>query len=366
MNLSPALLKAYTHDTMRAPQAQRLAEYIAFAPIIFQVSRVMVERGVLQALRDSEDGLTAGEVAHGCNLSLYASKVLLEASLSIGTVTVDPSNDRFYLSKAGWFLLTDRRTRVNMAFNHDVNYRGMFNLDEALTEGRPAGLESLGEWTTVYEGLSQLPERVQKSWFDFDHFYSDCSFDKALEIVFSRPVKRLLDVGGNTGRWASRCVAHDEEVEVTIVDLPGQIAMMTQATSSLPGGDRIHGYPMNILDEAASFPTDTHYDSIWMSQFLDCFSEQEIVSILRRAAAIMDGNSRLYIMETLWDRQQYETATLCLTLTSVYFTAIANGNSKMYSTDDFERLISEAGLVIEALHDGLGQGHTIIVCKLKS
>jgi hypothetical protein len=33
-----------------------------------------------------------------------------------------------------------------------------------------------------------------------------------------------------------------------------------------------------------------------MSQFLDCFGEDEILSILERAAKIMDNDSRVYIM----------------------------------------------------------------------
>ena len=70
-------------------------------------------------------------------------------------------------------------------------------------------------------------------------------------------------------------------------------------------------------------------------------------------------------METLWDRQRYETATLCLTMTSLYFTALANGNSKMYSTADMEECIDAAGMRIERIHDHLGQGHSIIECTIK-
>ena len=102
-----------------------------------------------------------------------------------------------------------------------------------------------------------------------------------------------------------------------------------------------------------------------MSQFLDCFSEQQIVSILSRAKAAMGPDSRVFIMETLWDRQRFEPAAFCLTMTSLYFTAIANGNSKMYNTDDMSRLIGEAGLEVEHIYDHLGQGHSIIVCKPK-
>ena len=79
----------------------------------------------------------------------------------------------------------------------------------------------------------------------------------------------------------------------------------------------------------------------------------------------MGNQSRIYIMETLWDRQRFEPAAFCLTMTSLYFTAIANGNSKMYNTEDMETCIKMAGLEIEEIYDGLGQGHSILKVKLK-
>ena len=241
MNLAPALEKAYTKEHLSARDAQRLAEYIAFGPVIFQVSRLMVKFGILEMLRNSDKGMTVEEVTKETGMSEYAVKCLLEASLTIGTVLVNKDDDRYQLSKTGWFLLNDPATRVNIDFNHDVNYLGFFHLEEALKEGKPAGLKALGDWPTIYEGLSELKPQVQRSWFNFDHFYSDSSFDQALEIVFAKKPRTLLDVGGNTGRWAMRCVNHDEEVEVTILDLPQQIDMMKRATRGLSGAQRIHG-----------------------------------------------------------------------------------------------------------------------------
>ena len=362
MNLFPALEARYAHEKQSAVEAQRLAQEIAFAPVVFQVSRAMLKFGVLQALSDASQGLTRDETAQQCGLSEYAAQVLLEASLSIGTVKV--SDDRFRLSKAGWFLLNDPMVRANLDFNHDVNYLGLFHLDEALQHGKPEGLKVFGEWPTIYEGLSQLPEQVKKSWFGFDHYYSDESFAEALEVVFGggSEVRTLLDVGGNTGRWAMRCVAHDPEVEVTVMDLPQQLEMMRAQTAGQPGAERIRGYGADLLDEATEFPAQ-RFDVIWMSQFLDCFSEEQVRSILRRAAAAMDGDTRLCIMETFWDRQRFETAAYCLTLTSPYFTALANGNSKMYHSDDMIRCAEAAGLRVEKICDGLGKGHSIVVCR---
>lgn len=351
----------YTKERLTAVEAQRLAQEIAFGPVVFQVSRLMLKFGIFRWLADHREGGTLEEVAQASGLSLYAAKILLESSLTIGTVLI---NDRKYsLAKAGWFLLNDRMVQVNMAFNQDVNYLGLFRLEEALTEGRPAGLEVFGEWPTIYEGLSQLPQQVQKSWFDFDHYYSDCSFDEALEIVFANGPKKILDIGGNTGRWATKCVQYNKEVEVTIADLPQQLGLMREQTAALPEAKRILGYPVNLLD--ANSPLPKGFDAVWMSQFLDCFSEEEIVSILQRVASAIDKESRVYIMETLWDRQKYETASYCLTQISVYFTALANGNSKMYHSADFIRCIEAAGLEVEVIYDQLGQGHSILQCKLQ-
>ena len=365
MNLSPALEKVYTKEQLSARDAQRLAEFIAWGPVVFQASRLMVKWGILDLLRDADNGLTRQEVCEQTGLSDYAAKCLLEASLCIGTVLVAPDTDRYMLSKTGWFLINDPATRVNIDFNHDVNYEGWFHLEESLKNGKPEGLRHFGSWPTIYEGLSSLPEQVQKSWFGFDHFYSDSSFPEALHIIFDEHrVKSLYDVGGNTGKWALQCVGYDPEVEVTILDLPQQIGMMQANTQGKAGAERISGYGINLLDESVVFPQrEGGLDAIWMSQFLDCFSMEQIVGILKRAKAAMTEETRIYIMETLWDRQRFEPAAFCLTMTSLYFTAMANGNSKMYNTEDMEACIREAGLEIEQIHDHLGQGHSILVCR---
>jgi hypothetical protein len=367
MKLSPALSKKYTSETLSALEAQRRAHEISFGPIVFQVSRLMIKFGILQMLVDSKNGLTLHEVAERTHLPRYAVQVLLESSLTAGTILCsaeEDGDDRFTISKAGWFLLSDPLVSTNMDFNHHVNYAGLYYLEEALLKGKPEGLKVFGNWNTIYEGLSVLPDEVRKSWFTFDHLYSDHSFAEALTIVFARRPRTLLDVGGNTGRWALRCVEYDAEVAVTIMDLPQQIGLMQQQIAGHKGAERICGHGVNLLDEATAFPGPM--DAIWMSQFLDCFSEAEITRILRRAAASMAPETALYIMETFWDRQRFETAAFCLTQISLYFTALANGNSKMYHSDDLIRCVEAAGLYVDAIHDGLRGGHSILVCKKTS
>ena len=361
MNLFPGVAEAYTKDNLPMLESQRLAHFIAYGPMIFEAARLLVKFGILDGINHSQNGLTVEETAQKCGISEYAARVLLEAGLSMGAVIVDPETDRYSITKTGWFLQNSDIVRINLDFNHDVNYEGMFRLEESLLEGKPVGLKHFGPWPTIYEGLSQLPEQVQKSWFAFDHHYSDISFRDALKVVFSLKPGRIMDVGGNTGRFALRCVALDPDVKVTIVDLPQQIGLMKANIKGQEGAERIDGCGANMLDPESKLPEGA--DLIWMSQFLDCFSEQEIVAILKKAASVMSEKTNLCIMETFWDRQRFETASLNLTMTSLYFTALANGNSRMYHSDVMISLVGEAGLKVETIHDGLGEGHSILVCK---
>ena len=132
----------------------------------------MIKFGILDMLRDAEGGLTRQEIAEKTSLSDYAVKCLLEASLTIGTVLIDEETEKYTISKTGWFLLTDKATRVNIDFNHDVNYLGWFRLEESLLNGKPEGLKHFGSWPTIYEGLSSLPQQGNRlrsspaNWLD--------------------------------------------------------------------------------------------------------------------------------------------------------------------------------------------------------
>jgi ubiquinone/menaquinone biosynthesis C-methylase UbiE len=207
-----------------------------------------------------------------------------------------------------------------------------------------------------------LPEQVQKSWFSFDHFFSDDAFPIVLPKVYGdKQIKKMLDIGGNTGKWAIASVKYSEDLHITIMDLPGQLNVAKTKVSQLGLEDRISFFPVNILDKSVSFPKG--FDAIWMSQFLDCFSEDEIVSILDRCKEALGEDGVIIILEPFWDRQKYEIAAFCLQQTSIYFTALANGTSQMYSAETFLACIKRAGLEIIGQEDNIGLSQSLLKCK---
>lgn len=350
----------YSKDNKTALEAKGLAQWIAFGPVVFQVARVLRNSGILNTLLESRSvGLTLEEIRNKVKLPHYGVRILLESGLGIGLVTI--TDEKYFITKTGYFICKDPLTRVNMDFIHDVCYKGLFALDKSIETGKPEGLKEFGDWDTIYEGLSSLPAEVQKSWFAFDHFFSDNAFPLTLPMVYDGGVKNILDIGGNTGKWAIASTQFDKQVQVTIMDLPGQLNVAKEKIKQAGLENRIFFHPVNILDEKAAFPKG--FDAIWMSQFLDCFSEKEIVSILKRCHAALEDDKYILILEAFWDDQRFETSSFCLQQTSVYFTALANGNSQMYNSKVFIRCIEAAGFDIAERTDGIGLSHTLLKCK---
>ena len=353
----------FQSDNKRALEAKFEAQKIAFGPVIFQAARCLRDLGILELLEDHRNaGLTEEEVAEALQLPLYGVRVLMEAALGMGLMYL--KEDKYYTTKTSYFVLKDPLTIANMDFVHDVCYKGMYNLKESILNGKPEGLKVFGEqWNTFYEALSTLPEQVKKSWLTFDHYYSDIAFPEVLPLIFKDRPKKIYDVGGNTGKFSLQCVQHDPDVHLTIFDLPGQLEMSRKNIEAAGFQDRISGFPINLLDEQQTFPQGA--DAVWMSQFLDCFSEAEITSILKRAKETIGPDGAIYILELFWDRQQFEAAAFSLQQTSLYFTNIANGNSQMYHSKNMIRCIHEAGLYVDEDVDNIGISHTLFRCKVK-
>lgn len=354
--------RLFPQRKMTAYEAISEAQKIAYGPLVFQAVRVMRDMGILDELdRSGQEGRTAAEMADSLGISLYGVETLVESGLSSGVLEQN-ENDRIVLSKVGHYLLHDEMTRVNMDYNHYICYQGMFHLDEAIAQQKPSGLKVFGEqWNTLYEALPHLPDRVKNSWYAFDHFYSDSAYPEALQIILQRHPKTLVDIGTNIGKFTVLAAGADPDLRITMIDLSDQLQNAIRNVKDAGFEDRVEPLALDLLDSSAPLPQGR--DVYWLSQLLSCFGEDEIVSILARARDAMGEDSRLYILETCWDRQDHVAASYSLINTSLYFTCMASGNSKMYSAERLLEYIDRAGLKCSKVHDGLGICHTLFECE---
>ena len=366
-------INKFKNDNIRAVDAKFEANKIAFAPLAFQAIKTMINLGILQAIEAADDdGISRKDLAEKTNVSEYGVGVLCEMALGMNVIKLtedsvsDPKTEKYKLGKIGWMLLEDDLCKVNFWFTNDICYEGAWDLEKSIVNGKPEGLKVFGDkWTTVYEALSTLPEKAKKSWFDFDHFYSDIAFPEALPIVFSKNPKTILDIGGNTGKWSITCCKYNPDVKMTICDLPGQTAVAEKNAAEAGFADRVSFSVGNVLHESTKLPKDP--DAVWMSQFLDCFSLHQVTKILKKVheATKWFQNTNVWVLEPLWDQQKFEASSYALQGTSLYFTCIANGNSKMYRYQELVDAIEEAGFKLDCAHHNLGSNAYSLLCFKK-
>ena len=348
---------------IKAIDAVQEAEKIAFAPFVFQAVVSLRKLGIFNLIFQNrkKGGIGLEDISKKLNISTYGVGVLLEIAESYNIVDKDEAGN-FELTTIGYFLAFDKTVDVNINFTQEVCYKGLFHLTEAIETGKPAGLKELGNWKTIYEGLSVLQPDVQKAWFEFDHHYSDEVFQEAMEFVFRNNPKTIYDVGANTGKFAISGSKYSDSVSIKMIDLPGQLKIARGNVAAAGFADRVSHYEIDWLSKNPQLPKGA--DAIWMSQFLDCFSEDEILTILKACAAAVNDHGEVLIMETFTDRQRFDNAKFILEATSLYFTVMANGNSKMYPSTVLKNLIDQAGLELKE-DIAVGEYHTIFACKKK-
>ena len=368
----------FTTDDIRAVDAKFEAQKIAFAPLAFQAIRAMIDLNILRAIESAGDkGITRAALAEKTGVSEYGVGVLCEMALGMNVIKLTKDSiaagsadagktEKFIIGKIGWMLLEDDLTKVNFNFTNDICYMGAYDLDESIRMGKPAGLKYFGtQWATIYEALSSLPEQAKRSWFAFDHFYSDIAFPKALPIVFGDKPQHLVDIGGNTAKWAVACCAYDKDVRITIVDLPGQTAVAEKNAASAGFAERIAVHPCNVLDETTTLPASP--DAVWMSQFLDCFSLPQVTKILTKVHSAAKPETNVYVLEPLWDKQRFEASSYSLQATSLYFTCMANGTSKMYRFRELVDAVEAAGFALKHEHHNLGSNsYSLLVFRKRA
>ncbi len=324
---------------------------VAWGPLMSQAARCARDMGVLEALK-AHGPLPASDLAGRAGLSAYAAQVLLEACAAMELVQLE--GDRYLLTDAGELYRSDVRTRVETDFVHDVCYRGAAHLRESLERGRPEGLRTLGgSWPTLWAGLGELETTVRASWLAFDGFYSELVFAPALRELVRAGPRTLLDVGGNTGRFAVRAAQHG--VAVTVLDYPAQVELALEHA-------RTHGVELSteatdLANHERPFPRP--YDIVWMCHLLPRFSDDGVVRLFERARGSLTLKGRVWVVEPLADRQPNAVARYAVQAMSLYFACIASGVSRLLRADDLARCAKRAGLRLEG-DVPLGPFHTLL------
>ena len=351
----------YSKLDISAFDAISQANRLIAGPVIFQAIYVLAKHNILKLLCENKNGMTIKQIADKTDLNEYALGVLFDAALSGQVLTV--SEDGVYsITKIGYFIENDEMTKNQLGFCKYVCYEGMDKLDETLTSGKPSGLSVFNkDWETIYPHLKDLPEKAKEYWFKWDHQFSQSAFKEAIKIIDEKYKPELIyDVGGNTGKFSICVCQNTKDTKVKILDLPSQIQMAQENIKAHGLDDRIEFMGVDLL---VDYKLPSEADIWWMSQFLDCFAPEHILRILKSIKNSMKDNTKVCILEPIADRQKFEASAYSINAFSLYFTAIANGYSRFFSTKMLTDLIEQAGLKVGKIYDGLGISNSLFICS---
>lgn len=331
------------------------AQKLIFAPLTFQAISALLELKILESINDSPQ--TVNEIIGRLHLNEYIVRTLLDVAEVTGIVEKD-SNNKFKPTKTGECFLYDDMTKVNFNFIKNCCYLGANELTQSFLQEKPMGLKRFyKDSDTIYPELPNFSEEFKKGWYEFDNYYSDNCFDIIYEIISEKNPDKIYDIGGNTGKFEQVCLKNNPNIDITMLDLKENINTVKEILTG------VSFYPIDILDEKLDMPEFS--GAILMSQFLDCFSKKQIKSILTRIKAASKKDTYVYILEPFTDNQIFDGAKLALTHTSLYFTCMANGYSKMYTMPEMIEMVEDSGLKLNKTYQNIGAfDYTLLECKI--
>ncbi|MCD8025141.1 MAG: hypothetical protein LUE64_06355 [Candidatus Gastranaerophilales bacterium] len=347
--------KKALNNRMSVVEALSEAQAITFAPLTFQAIGSMLDLGILEFL--ALNSAPKEEIMSKLNLNEYTVHTLLQIAEIAGIVNLD--NETYSITPKGEAFLYDDMTITNFNFVRDVCYLGASELTDSFKNSKPKGLQKfVRNSETIYPLLPFLPEKMKKSWYEFDHLYSDNCFEQIFEIITQKH-SSICDIGGNTGKFEMVCFKHNVDFDITMFDLPENI----KEAKKNPKLINCKFHSINVLDDNAAYPS-INNGAVLMSQFLDCFSKEQIIKILKDINKAIDIQTHIYILEPFVDNQKYNAAGYFLKHVSLYFTCMANGKSKMYTKKEMLEVLEKANFELTNIYEGIGAfDYTLLECK---
>ena len=289
-----------------------------------RVLMTAVRLGVFEALRDAPR--TPAEVASARGLDPEVTGLLLRA-LVFGDY-LEQRGDRFALSRLG---------------------------RDTMIEGAPMDMRGFVEWTVVqWEFIEHMEELVRTGrGLDFHDTMSDPErwghYQRAmLEIArFDAPIlaarvpvrkgaRRLLDVAGSHGLLGAAICRKHPPMRSVVLDLPSALEHARKLAREAGVDDVVEHRVGNL--ETDDFGTDN--DVVLLANILHHFQPDEILAILRKAAASLSPAGTVAV----WDleRPRPESKAGLGDGTALFFRLTSTASC--YSGEEYARWMKEAGL----------------------
>ena len=158
----------------------------------------------------------------------------------------------------------------------------------------------------------------------FYEFLERISFGRSLErcrgafLDHTKASQRAIICGGGDGRFLTQLLSVNPAVEVDFVDLSPKMVELAEirlSSSDRKARKRVRFF---VADIRGFQPRHEGYDLIATHFFLDCFTDAELISVIRRIAAWATPNAQWLVSEFRYAQEPYRRAWTHAVISSLY------------------------------------------------
>jgi SAM-dependent methyltransferase len=269
------------------------------------------------------DGRTAGEIARRCKADPEGMRMLLDALVGLGLLTLREGRYRNRLLGRRYL---DRRSPTsisNLLWLLGHHWHDWTDLPKALRKGRRGWT-----WATTTPSFRR---RFSLAMHERSH---TLAVPTVATIRLPPKAERFLDLGGGPGSYAIALAKRHPRLEGVVLDQTITIARRLILQEGL--GARLKARAGNIFKDDLG----AGYDAVLVSNVVHVFNERENHSLLRRVHDALRPGGKVFIVEFFLDDSRTKPAKSSVFSLMMYlFTA----TGRCYSWREMERLLKRLG-----------------------
>ncbi|MDY7021234.1 MAG: methyltransferase [Cyanobacteriota bacterium] len=310
---------------------------ILYGHSAFQNLYAGCELGVFELLWKHPE-LSQAEISQHLNLEEYPTKALLLALTALKLIQKDSDRYRNSLVIQMLFLENTWKEFYDVVlFEAKIVYRGSIDYVESLQQNKNVGLRQFqGQGPDLYNRLHEDPG-LDQVFYNFMGSWSKLVTPLWLEKIDFSNFQTVVDVGGGDATNSIALAKAFPNVKITLMDIPDSCKIAQQHIDQNQLTDQIQVMGADIfVDE---FPQ--NQDCFLFIHVLVIWSLEKNTTLLRRAYEALKPGGSLIIFNMMTSDQ--EDGPLMAALDSSYFVSIPHEGGMIYTWNDHEQCLRDAG-----------------------
>jgi len=317
-------------------QAERL--YLVFGGhIFFQTLRTAVQLGLFSLLA-KEGPLTRQEIATRLGIAEQPARIVVLGLTVTGMLR--KRGNRYSNSYLARILLdqdSPRKITAYVELQHRAMYKGLFWMLDAVREYRNVGLKEFGgDEPTLYQRLAHDPE-VEQIFQEAMQELSVQANAHMARVVDLEGVRHLVDVGGGDGTNIIAMARRWTQLRATVFDSPTVCEIARKNIAACGLAERLNAVAGECF--ADPFPKDA--DCLMFAHFFTIWGEKKDRELLKKCYDSLPSGGKVIIFNMM--QHDDETGPYSAAVGSPYFLTLATGLGMLYTWNEYESWMRDAG-----------------------